>query len=132
MFRKSLLMILALMLVPALAVASPAKKKRKYVDRHWHGYGFLPGYGPYEAYRAYKGRKIRVPPEILRRRYPAPHDYGYYGPYQEYVRYGYYWVPGRTVWSIGGPGFYQGRYNGGGYGPCYTRTPIGPVWNCGM
>ena len=26
---------------------------------------------------------------------------------------------------------YGGRYNGGGFGPCWTRTPIGPVWNCG-
>ena len=32
---------------------------------------------------------------------------------------------------FGRPGFYGGRYNGGGFGPCWTRTPIGPVWNCG-
>ena len=31
----------------------------------------------------------------------------------------------------GGPGFYRSRWNGGGFGPCYTQTPIGPVWNCG-
>jgi hypothetical protein len=31
----------------------------------------------------------------------------------------------------GWPGFYRGRWNGGGFGPCYTKTPIGPVWNCG-
>ena len=29
------------------------------------------------------------------------------------------------------PGFYRGRWNGGGFGPCWTRTPIGPMWNCG-
>jgi hypothetical protein len=23
------------------------------------------------------------------------------------------------------------RYNGGSFGPCWTRTPIGPIWNCG-
>jgi hypothetical protein len=131
--RKSALLILALLLVPSLALAAPAKK-RKYADRRWHGYGFLPGYAPAEAYPAYKGRKVRVPRDILARKYPQPHDppYGYYGPYQEYRRWGYYWYPTRTVWSLGGPGFYQNRYNGGGFGPCYTRTPIGPVWNCGM
>jgi hypothetical protein len=31
----------------------------------------------------------------------------------------------------GYPGFYRGRWNGGGFGPCWTRTPIGPMWNCG-
>ena len=36
---------------------------------------------------------------------------------------GYFWY--------GGPGFYRGRWNGGGFGPCWTQTPIGPVWNCG-
>jgi hypothetical protein len=28
--------------------------------------------------------------------------------------------------------FYRGRWNGGGFGPCYTYTPIGPIWNCGQ
>ena len=23
------------------------------------------------------------------------------------------------------------RWNGGGFGPCWTQTPIGNVWNCG-
>jgi len=23
-------------------------------------------------------------------------------------------------------------WNGGGFGPCWTNTPIGPMWNCGM
>jgi hypothetical protein len=31
----------------------------------------------------------------------------------------------------GGPGFYRGRWNGGGLGPCWTKTPIGSMWNCG-
>lgn len=31
----------------------------------------------------------------------------------------------------GWAGFYRGRWNGGGFGPCYTKTPIGPMWNCG-
>ena len=35
------------------------------------------------------------------------------------------------VWWYGGPRFYRGRWNGGGFGPCWTQTPIGNVWNCG-
>ena len=35
-----------------------------------------------------------------------------------------------TFW-YGGPGFYRGRWNGGGFGPCWTPSPIGPHWNCG-
>ena len=31
----------------------------------------------------------------------------------------------------GYPGFYKGRWNGGGFGPCWSQTPIGNVWNCG-
>jgi hypothetical protein len=31
----------------------------------------------------------------------------------------------------GGSGFYRGQWNGGGFGPCWTQTPIGPAWNCG-
>ena len=31
----------------------------------------------------------------------------------------------------GWPGYYRGRWNGGGFGPCYAKTPIGPVWTCG-
>jgi len=26
-----------------------------------------------------------------------------------------------------GSGFYGGRYNGGSFGPCWTRTLIGPI-----
>ena len=32
---------------------------------------------------------------------------------------------------FGRPGFYRGRYDGGSFGPCWTRTPIGPIWTCG-
>ena len=37
----------------------------------------------------------------------------------------------RPPYWWGGPGFYRGRWNGGGFGPCWTQTPIGPHWNCG-
>jgi hypothetical protein len=37
----------------------------------------------------------------------------------------------RPAYWYGGPQFYRGRWNGGGFGPCWTPTPIGPHWNCG-
>jgi hypothetical protein len=37
----------------------------------------------------------------------------------------------RSSLLYGGPGFYRGRWNGGGFGPCWIATPIGPHWNCG-
>ena len=40
------------------------------------------------------------------------------------------WRRGPTWW-YGGPRFYRNRWNGGGFGPCWTQTPIGNVWNCG-
>ena len=46
---------------------------------------------------------------------PTPSYYGYDGDWHYFGR----------------PGFYGGRYNGGSFGPCWTRTPIGPIWNCG-
>lgn len=83
----------------APALKTPAHSKH-HVPRHWHGYGFLPGYRP---------------PEVLERE-RAEHYYEVYGP--QY--YGPAW-----------PRFYNNRWNGGGFGPCYTQTPIGPIWNCG-
>jgi hypothetical protein len=41
-----------------------------------------------------------------------------------------YWRRHPSYW-YGWPGYYRGRWNGGGFGPCYTQTPIGNVWNCG-
>ncbi len=38
---------------------------------------------------------------------------------------------GRPAYWYGGPQFYHGRWNGGGFGPCWTQTPIGAHWNCG-
>jgi hypothetical protein len=40
------------------------------------------------------------------------------------------WRRGPVYW-YGWPGWYRGRWNGGGFGPCWTQTPIGPIWNCG-
>jgi len=42
-----------------------------------------------------------------------------------------YWASGPHWYGPAWPGFYRGRWNGGGFGPCWTQTPIGPMWNCG-
>jgi hypothetical protein len=107
----SVVLAAALMLSPT-AFAAPAEQpaasthkrivaKKRAVTRHWHGYGFLPGYRP---------------PEVVAHERWLHYDrlYGsrYYGP----------------AW----PRYYRGRWNGGGFGPCYTYTPIGYMWNCGQ
>ena len=87
---------IAVLLLSATAVLSGARPHgKRHVARHWHGYGFLPGY--------------RTPEQIE----------------DDEARH-----PNR-VWWYGGPRFYRGRWNGGGFGPCWTQTPIGNVWNCG-
>ena len=86
--------IAVLLLSATATLAAPVHGKR-HVARHWHGYGFLPGY--------------RSPEQIE----------------DDEARH-----PNR-VWWYGGPRFYHGRWNGGGFGPRWTQTPIGNVWNCG-
>jgi hypothetical protein len=97
----SIPLVFAIILAPALA--APAAKHPPH-KRHYTNHS-VPGYGFLPG--------VRTPAQIEReraRRYYAsgPH---WYGP------------------AI--PGFYRGRWNGGGFGPCYTRTPIGYQWNCG-
>ena len=98
----SLLMAAAAAAAPA--PTSPHKKRnpKHHVTRHWHGYGFLPGYRT--------PRQIEIEREL---NYPPV-----------------FWQHGYGIWADD-PRFYRGRWNGGGFGPCYTQTPIGPVWNCG-
>ena len=43
-----------------------------------------------------------------------------------------FWSGGEWRYGYGGPGFYRGQWNGGTFGPCWTNTPIGRIWNCGM
>jgi hypothetical protein len=60
------------------------------------------------------------------------HGYGFLPGYRSPERIE--WEEARNrqrVYWYGGPGFYHGRWNGGGFGPCWTQTPIGNVWNCG-
>ena len=105
-------------LLPVVAGAAPAHKRPA---PRWHGYGFLPGYHqppnnslPASAQKAPVSRMAR---HNQRPWYidPIPRYYGYDGDWHYFGR----------------PGFYGGRYNGGSFGPCWTRTPIGPIWNCG-
>ena len=113
-----LAMVLVLSLLSAAAPAAPVHQRPA---PHWHGYGFLPGYRqppnnslpPYaqkDARRRWAGRERR--PWYID---PVPRYYGYDGDWHYF----------------GWPGFYRGRYNGGSFGPCWTQTPIGPIWNCG-
>jgi hypothetical protein len=95
-----------LLLLPAVAFSAP----KRHVSR-WHGYGFLPGYRqpPNDSVPVYGARgAIRGTPDY------APS----------------YWYNGERYY-FGEPGFYRGRYNGGSFGPCWTWTPIGRMWNCG-
>jgi hypothetical protein len=96
----------------AASRAHPVKSKKRPTVVIRPGYGFLPGYEP------------QLPNSI-----PAPYGYGYHFSGSRYPRYWDWW--GRRHYGYGSPGFYRGRYNGGSIGPCYTQTPIGPVWNCG-
>jgi hypothetical protein len=107
---------IVLSLLPVVAPAAPVHKRPA-----WHGYGFLPGYHqplnnslPAYAQNASVSRMAR---RNRRPWYidPTPSYYGYDGDWHYFGR----------------PGFSGGRYNGGSFGPCWTRTPIGPIWNCG-
>jgi hypothetical protein len=109
---------IVLSLLPVVASAAPAHKRPA---PRWHGYGFLPGYHqpPNNSLPDYKQKAAVTRAERRNRRPwyidPTPSYYGYDGDWHYF----------------GWPGFYGGRYNGGSFGPCWTRTPIGPVWNCG-
>ena len=99
MLRTLPLLLAAALLASLAADASAAAHAKTHAIRHWHGYGFLPGYRPPEVAEWQKARA-----------WARTHSPGYW---------------------YGGPGFYRGQWNGGGFGPCWTQTPIGNIWNCG-
>ena len=110
----------ASLLTPHAATAKSADNKRdlRIVIRpkapsKYGPYGFLPGY--------------RQPPPLAEWRDRSPrHGGGDFSRDRPYIS-GYEW---RYGWGY--PQFYRGRWNAGGFGPCWTSTPIGPMWNCGM
>jgi hypothetical protein len=145
----------AVILVASVALVTTADaaktKKKRPAKAHWKGYGFLPGYAPYEAAKlrkkGYRGPVNRYgyggspftytnPPLQVYAGYPyyGAYPYGGYGGYS-YGGYGNYYGYGRSyyvgTYYYGAPGFVRGQYNGGSMGPCWTQTPIGPIWNCG-
>ena len=77
--------------------------------------------------------KSPTKPRVQRHPVRRWHGYGflpgYVPPEAEPPRRDYWTHP--PTWWYGGPGFYRGQWNGGGFGPCWTQTPIGPMWNCG-
>ena len=112
MWRKFSLAITlwASVLLPAMAFAASVHGQRHIIHR-WHGYGFLPGYHqpPNNSVPMYRSKEsIRGTPDF------APS----------------YWYGGGWYY-FGEPGFSHGRWNGGSFGPCWTYTPIGLMWNCG-
>ena len=100
--------IAILLWLPAVTVAAPVHKRPLH---RWHGYGFLPGY--------HQPPNETIPVYGSRRSFSGTPDYT-----------PQYWYNGDWYY-YGRPGFYRGRYNGGSFGPCWTQTPIGPIWNCG-
>mgnify|MGYP006873846507 CR=1 FL=1 len=106
------------LLVPDAAFAATSHKPKVQRNRivvhakprHWHGYGFLPGYRPQLAES--QGTPVFGPP--IPRREPR-----YINLYNGNIEYGW-----------GGPGYFRGQWNGGSFGPCWTYTPIGMMPNC--
>ncbi len=88
---------------------------------HRHGTGPLPIFAPpppnYKPLSIGRGAWPRIA-----RREPRP---WYIDPVPYYLGLDGNWH------YFGRPGIYRGRYNGGTFGPCWTRTPIGLMWNCG-
>jgi hypothetical protein len=104
-----------------LSVFAQAASIHKQPAPRSHDYGLPPGYHqpPSNSQPVYV-QKAALPHMAHRDRRPwyidpVPSYYGYDG----------------NRYYFGEPGFYRGRYNGGTFGPCWTRTPIGPIWNCG-
>src|SRR3954468_3473616 len=120
--RMSRLLCLSLAVVLSLiSVAAPAAPVHKRSKPDRHGYGFLPGYRQPLS----NSLPLYMQKNALRRLASRERRPWYIGPTPRYV--GYDW----ELHYFGRPGFYGGRYNGGSFGPCWTQTPIGPMWNCG-
>jgi hypothetical protein len=114
----SLSFAIVLSLLFAVAQAAPVHKRPA---SKWHGYGFLPGYQQPLS----NSLPLYAQKNALRRLVHSNKRPWYIDPTPEYFGYDGDWH------YIGWPGYYRGHYNGGTFGPCWTQTPAGPVWNCG-
>jgi hypothetical protein len=114
-FSAAIALALSLLLVPA-AIAETAQHrsttshkrvvhkhlahKRRHVARHWHGYGFLPGYVPPEvAERERAWRYWQREPHFLRPAWPRFYrgrwNGGGFGSCYVYTPIGYMWTCGK-------------------------------------
>lgn len=108
----------ALSMLAVDAGAAPVHKKPK----GWQGFGYLPGY----RQPLNNSVPLFMQKKAVLKMAKRDQQHWYIDPTPKY----YNWTNGNWQYP-GRPGFYGGRYNGGSIGPCYTRTPIGAVWNCG-
>ncbi len=113
-----LTVVLALSLLSTDAMAAGKKQQAK----RWQGYGFLPGYRQPLNNSVPLFMQKRADLKMAKR----DQRLWYIDRTPQYLdwRSGEWRYPGR-------PGFNGGQYNGGSFGPCYTRTPIGAIWTCG-
>ncbi len=105
--RFAALALAAVLILPAAAAPAPegASPRKQTVHKKRPLSRHWQGYGFLPGYR---------PPEVIERE-----------------RAQRYWESGPHWYGPAWPGFYHGRWNGGGFGPCYTYTPIGYMWTCG-
>jgi len=123
---RNVLVVIAMAALLAGATMSPAAPvhKKRHANPRSHSYGFLPGYRTPD----------RMPRSGRAQRY---RDHGDWdgddwdgGDWDRGDWYRGYWYGDSWYW-YGRPGWYRGRWNGGSFGPCWTETPIGLMWNCG-
>jgi hypothetical protein len=69
---------------------------------------------------------------VARRPHQVWHGYGFLPGYRtpERIDWDNARARGPQIW-YGPARWYHGQWNHGGFGPCYTETPIGEIWNCG-
>lgn len=129
---KSLAVLAALTLVSCAATAAPTDQAP---NRRSAAEALQPKAGP-----AIRQADARVSRQAKRKRSTAAarhrSKYGFLPGYRppeviEEERARARYENGPRWYGLAVPGFYRGRWNGGGFGPCYTYTPIGYVWNCG-